>query len=277
MIKKIPPASVSITFNIKEGPTVKVGKIAFDGNNSLNDHTLRTAMVNLKPIGVPHSIILENLFARTFDAKQDGRGCHPRAVCLPGPGVLQGGNRRPPDPCARCRRSLNLFTLRPSTGKRIDILIPIEEGDRYKLGGITFTGNKNIGNVRQLRAQFTQKDGEFFDRQAFSKGLENLRKAYGGQGFIKMVASPKPRFDEAKKLIYWDIDVDEGKPYLVSRIEFSGNTITRDKVIRRELLLEEGNRYSSQLWDYSILRLNQLQYFEPLKAEQDSETRPNDD
>ena len=63
----------------------------------------------------------------------------------------------------------------------------------------------------------------------------------------------------------------------MSRIEFTGNTITRDKVIRRELLLEEGQVYSSQQWDYSILRLNQLNYFEPLKAEQDSESRQNTD
>ena len=52
--------------------------------------------------------------------------------------------------------------------------------------------------------------------------------------------------DEAKKLIYLDIDIDEGKPFYVSRIEFTGNTITRDKVIRRELLLEEGQVYNNQ-------------------------------
>ena len=54
-----------------------------------------------------------------------------------------------------------------------------------------------------------------------------------------------------------------------------GNTITRDKVIRRELLLEEGQIYNSQLWELSILRLNQLNYFEALKVEQDSESRQN--
>ena len=90
-----------------------------------------------------------------------------------------------------------------------------------------------------------------------------------------MVANPVPRIDEAKKLIYLDIDIDEGKPFYVSRIEFTGNTITRDKVIRRELLLEEGQIYNSQLWELSILRLNQLGYFEALKVEQDSESRQN--
>ena len=91
------------------------------------------------------------------------------------------------------------------------------------------------------------------------------------------MGTPTPRFDEAKKLIYLDIDIDEGKPFYVSRIEFTGNTITRDKVIRRELLLDEGQIYNSQLWELSILRLNQLNYFEPLKVDQDSESRQNAD
>src|ERR1700723_4384153 len=92
-----------------------------------------------------------------------------------------------------------------------------------------------------------------------------------------MGANPGPVADEANKTNNLNIDIDEGKPYYVSRIEFTGNTITRDKVIRRELLLEEGQVYNSQLWELSILRLNQLNYFEALKAEQDSESRQNTD
>ncbi len=74
-----------------------------------------------------------------------------------------------------------------------------------------------------------------------------------------------------------DIDIDEGKQFYVSRIEFQGNTVTRDRVIRRELLLDEGSVYNSQLWEYSLLRLNQLQYFEPLKVDQDSEAHQDPD
>jgi outer membrane protein assembly factor BamA len=68
-----------------------------------------------------------------------------------------------------------------------------------------------------------------------------------------------------------NIDIDEGKPFYVRRIEFQGNTLTRDRVIRRELMLEEGQVYNSQLWEMSLLRLNQLGYFDPLKVDQDSE------
>ena len=275
-IKKIPPASVAITFNIKEGPTVKVGKIAFQGNTSLSDRTLRAAMKNLKPIGIPHSIILENLFARTFDASKLDEDTERVRQAYRDRGYFHAQTSEPTTH-VRDAGGLNPFTLHPSKGKRIDILMPVEEGERYKLGGITFTGNKNAPNTRALRAQFAQKDGEYFNATLFGKGLDQLRKSYGSLGYINMVANPVPRIDEAKKLIYLDIDIDEGKPYYVSRIEFTGNTITRDKVIRRELLLEEGAIYNSQLWELSILRLNQLNYFETLKADQDSESRQNSD
>jgi outer membrane protein insertion porin family len=275
-IKKIPPASVSITFNIKEGPTVKVGKIAFQGNTSLSDRTLRASMKNLKPIGIPHSIILENLFARTFDASKLDEDTERVRQAYRDRGYFHAQTSEPTTH-VRDAGGLNPFTLHPSKGKRIDILMPVEEGERYKLGGITFTGNKNAPNIRALRAQFAQKDGEYFNATLFGKGLDQLRKSYGSLGYINMVANPVPRVDEPKKLIYLDIDIDEGKPYYVSRIEFTGNTITRDKVIRRELLLEEGAIYNSQLWELSILRLNQLNYFETLKADQDSESRQNSD
>ncbi|WP_263367299.1 outer membrane protein assembly factor BamA [Edaphobacter bradus] len=275
-IKKIPPAAVALTFSVKEGPTVKVGKIAFDGNHNLNNRTLRAAMKNLKPIGIPHSIILENLFARTFDASKLDEDTERVRAAYRDRGYFKALTSEPTTK-VRDAGGLNPFTLRPSKGKRIDILMPVEEGERYRLGGITFSGNKAVTNTKVLRAQFAQKDGEWFDASKFGKGIEQLRKAYGQLGYINFVGNPIPAIDDAKKTISLNIDIDEGKPFYVSRIEFSGNTITRDKVIRRELLLEEGQVYNNQLWELSILRLNQLNYFEPLKADQDSESRQNAD
>jgi len=275
-VKDIPPAGVSVNFIVKEGPTVKVGRIAFEGNHALGKRELRSAMKNLKPIGVPHSIILEDLLPRTYDSsrleedservRQDYRD-HGYFRALTGTPVTR----------VRNAGGINLFTLRPSHGKRVDILIPVEEGDRYRLGGITFTGNKAVQNSKVLRAQFANKDGEWFNATVFSKGLEQLRKAYGELGYINFVGTPSPRIDEAKHLVYLDIDIDEGKPFYVSRIEFTGNTVTRDKVIRRELQLQEGQVYNSRLWEFSLIRLNQLDYFDPLKVDQDSETHQNAD
>jgi outer membrane protein insertion porin family len=275
-VKTIPPAAVTLTFTIKEGPTVKVGKIVFQGNDNLPDRTLRASMKNLKPIGVPHSYVLENLLPRTFDASKLDEDAERVRQAYRDRGYFKAETSEPQTK-VRDAGGINPFTLRPSKGKRIDILMPVEEGGRYKLGGITFKNNKAVTNTKVLRSQFAQKDGEWFDATKFGKGLEQLRKAYGELGYINFVGSPVPRVDEAKKLVYLDIDIDEGKPFYVSRIEFQGNSITRDKVIRRELLLEEGQVYNSRLWDLSILRLNQLNYFEAMKADQDSESRQNAD
>jgi outer membrane protein insertion porin family len=275
-VKTIPPARVALTFNVKEGPTVKVGKIQFTGNTALNHRELVEAMKNLKPIGIPHSIFLENIFPRTFDASKLDEDADRVRQAYRDKGYFKASTGEP-QTNVRNAGGVNPFTLHPSTGKRVDIVIPIEEGERYRLGGITFTGNKAYSNVKALRAQFAQKDGEYFNATLFGKGIENLRKAYGEGGYINMVPSPVPRIDEAKKLVYLDIDIDEGKQFYVSRIEFTGNTLTRDKVIRRELLVEEGQVYNSRLVDLSLLRLNQLNYFDVLKTEQDVESRQNAD
>jgi outer membrane protein insertion porin family len=269
-IKTIPPASVQVNFNIKEGPTVKVGDIKFTGNQHISSRELRRAMKNLKPIGIPYSIIFENLFAQTFDASKLEEDTERVRLAYRDKGYYNAAIEEPKTKI-RDQGGLNWFTFRPNTGKRIDILMPVEEGDRYRLGTITFTGNKAVQNVKALRATFAVKDGDWFNATLISKGLENLKKAYGQLGYINFGAIPKPEYDEQKKTVSLVIDIDEGKPFYVSRIEFQGNTITRDRVIRRELMLEEGQVYNSQLWEYSLLRLNQLEYFDPLKVDQDSE------
>ena len=76
----------------------------------------------------------------------------------------------------------------------------------------------------------------------------------------------RSRFPAANK-IDLTINMDEGHQFFVRRIDFQGNTTTRDKVIRRELLIDEGDLFSQRLWDTSLLRLNQLGYFDPLKPE----------
>ncbi|MGO9433606.1 MAG: outer membrane protein assembly factor BamA [Terracidiphilus sp.] len=273
-VKTIPPASVQVNFNIKEGPVVKVGNIRFTGNQHLNGLYLRRAMKNLKPVGIPYSIVFENLFAKTYDASKLEEDTERVRQAYRDKGYSNAAVEQPQTQI-RDEGGLNWFTFRPNKGKRIDILMPIEEGGRYRLGAITFSGNKAVTNTRALRGTFAIKDGEWFNATAISKGLENLKKAYGQLGYINFGAIPKLSYDEQKRTVTLDIDIDEGKPFYVSRIEFAGNTITRDRVIRRELLLEEGQVYNSQLWEYSLLRLNQLEYFDQLKVDQDSEAHQN--
>jgi outer membrane protein insertion porin family len=276
VIKTIPPASVSVNFNVKEGPTVKVGHIKFEGNSNVSSRALRASMKNLRPIGVPHSLILENLFARTYDESKLEEDTERVRLAYRDRGYFRASVETPLTHI-RNQGGLYIPLIHSRKGKAIDITIPVEEGEQYRLGGITFTGNKRVTNQKALRSLFKLKDGQIFDASQVGKGLENMRKAYGQLGYINFTAVPTPRIDEPKKLVYLTMDIDEGKPYYVSRIEFRGNTTTRDSVIRRELLLEEGQVYNSHLWEMSLLRLNQLSYFNPLKVDQDSETQQDAD
>ncbi len=267
-VRPIPPAAVSITFVVKEGAKVKVGKITFEGNKHVPSRILRTAMKNLKPLGIPHSIFLEGLFAKTYDASRleedtervrqeyQNRGYFKVVVNDPKTQIRDSGHQ-----------GFHIPLLQAGAGKAVDVTVPIEEGDRYRLGRITFKNIKAGIDPKRLRLAFPIKDGDIFDRSKVSKGLDNLRSAYGDQGYINFTSIPETTFDEDKKLVFLEIDIDEGKQFSVRRIEFSGNTTTRDKVIRRELLLEEGNLYVERLWKYSLQRLNQLGYFEQLKPE----------
>lgn len=267
-VRQIPPAAVGITFVVKEGPKVKVGKIKFEGNKAIKSRVLRSAMKNLKPIGIPHSIFLENLFAKTYDATKleedtervraeyQNRGYFKALVNDPKTDIHDTGHK-----------GFHIPLLQSGPGKAVDITMPIEEGDKYRVGKITFKNNKAITNVAFLRSLFPLKDGDIFSREKIAKGLENLRKAYGQGGYINFTSVPNTTFDDDKKLAFLEIDVDEGKQFYVRRIEFQGNTTTRDKVIRRELALEEGGIYNSNLWELSLQRLNQLAYFDQLKPD----------
>src|SRR6202008_1240519 len=112
---------------------------------------------------------------------------------------------------------------------------------------------------------FPLHQGDVFSASKIRKAMEQYTKIYGEYGFIDFVPEPQTEIDDQAKRIDITMKFEEGKQYYVRRIDFTGNTTTRDKVIRRELLIDEGQLYNSQLWDLSILRLNQLGYFETLK------------
>ena len=267
-VRPIPPASVGITFVVREGPKVKVGRIKFEGNKNVSSRDLRHAMHFARPIGIPHSIFLENIFAKTYDATKLDDDMQLVREALQNRGYFKGAVGEPQTKIRDTGHAgFHIPLIQHGAGKAMDITIPIDEGERYNLGSITFTNNKAYPNSKVLRSLFPMKDGDIFDRSKIAKGLENLKTFYASGGYINFTSIPTPSFDEVKKLVSFDIDVDEGKQFTVRRIEFSGNTTTRDKVIRRELVLEEGQLYNERLWKVSIQRLNQLGYFEQIKPE----------
>ena len=111
------------------------------------------------------------------------------------------------------------------------------------------------------------KEGDLFSGTKIRKSLEDFRKLYGEYGYIDFTATPLTDTDDAKKLVNLTMEFDQQKQFFVRRIEFSGNTTTRDKVIRRELLIDEGQVFNNRYWELSLLRLNQLGYFDTIKPE----------
>ena len=270
VIEQLPPSSLKVTFNVNEGPKVKVGAIDVEGNEAFSDRQVIRAMKNSRPIGIPYSIILENLFAKTFDADKLEEDKERIRQAYQDRGYFTA---KALDETVTMRRTggegwrLPLIkSNRP--GIYADIKIPVEEGRLYHLHMMNFVGVKLFRTPETLmRPLFGMGEGDVFSTAKLRKGLENMRNLYGEFGYIDFV--PEPSFDIAPNTDQIDLTLtaDEGKQFFVRRLDFSGNTTTRDKVIRREILLDEGDMFNTRLWDLSLLRLNQLGYFEPLKKE----------
>ena len=267
-IRQLPPSSLEITFKIDEGPKVKVGDIDIEGNKVFSDRVVRRAMKNLRPIGVPHSILLESLFSRTYDStKFDEDQERIRQFYMENGYFLA----RVVDHSVKIidvgGQGMRIPLIKPNKpGKRAQIELTVDEGRLYHLNKINFQGVKLFRTPETLMGPlFGMKEGDVFSTAKLRKGLESLRKLYGEFGYIDFVA--EPNFDPLPNTDKIDLTLsfDEGKQFFVRRLDFAGNTTTRDKVIRRELLIDEGDMFNTRLWELSILRLNQLGYFEALK------------
>ncbi len=262
----LPPSSVNLVFNIDEGPQVKVGHITFSGNKVLNSGQLEGSMKELHPIGIPYSLLFEHLFSRTYDATKLSQDMENLRSAYRDRGYFEALIE---DPSLKLRttQGRKILFWGGGAGRRVDIHIGVVEGNKYKVGKINFINNNFITDDRTLTRIFGLKTGDVMDVAKLRKGLENLQKAYGQVGYINFVATPTPVPDEQHHVVNITMDMQEGKPFYVRRIEFSGNTTTRDKVIRRELLLDEGARFNSAAWQNSLLRLNQLGYFDTISPD----------
>jgi outer membrane protein insertion porin family len=275
-IRRVPPSSLELTFKIDEGTKVKVGNINIVGNTAFSDKELIRSMKNLHPIGIPYSIFFEDLFAKTYDSTKLEEDKSRVQNFYQEHGYFVA---RTTDSTVTMRQIIphgtKIWLIKPNKpGTVADISVAVDEGRKYHLSKITFTGVKFFRTPEALmRPLFGMQTGDTFSTAKLRKGLENMRKLYGQFGFIDFVAEPDFNPDLKSDTIEMSLAVDEGKQFFVRRIDFSGNTTTRDKVIRRELLIDEGDMYNNQLWELSVLRLNQLGYFEQLKPEEAAEIK----
>ena len=273
--------AVILVFKIEEGPKVKVGRIKFKGNHAFSDRKLIRAMRHDRPYAIPLYFWYIPVLTKTYDREKLNedlevgiRGLYQdngyfRVVV--GEPILENvdttGHR------------LGVPLTGKTHGKAVNITIPIEEGDRYKMGTLKIVSgdpDKALSlKVDALKAIFPLKEGDIFSTAKIRKSIQDYTKAYGQFGFIDFTAEPTFDIDEASKKINLTLRFDEQKQYYVRRIDFVGNTTTRDKVIRRELLLDEGQLFNKRAWEVSILRLNQLDYFDRIEEDKAVEIKRN--
>jgi outer membrane protein insertion porin family len=274
--------AVKLDFIIDEGPKVKVGAIKFVGNKAFSDEKLIRSMHNDRPIAIPLGITFIPIMSKTFDRPKldedlevgirglyQNHGYFKVNVNVTGLKTVNENRAGIPGPWP---------LIGSKHGKATNITITIDEGAQYHMGKLVFrSSDPDQGLIFKpafLKQIFPLKEGDIFDADKIRKSLDTYRKLYGEYGYIDF--TPEPLFDvnDAKKIVNLTLQFDQQKQYFVRRIEFVGNTTTRDKVIRRELLLDEGQIFNNRLWELSLLRLNQLGYFAKIKPE-DAELKRN--
>ncbi len=263
--------AVTLTFNIDEGPKVKVGKIIIEGNTAFSSRKIIRSMHNSRPVAIPLGPFgYIPLMSKTFDRPKLDEDME-----IGIRGIYQDNGYFKvlvKDPVLETRDvSSSLPLLGGKPGKETDIKIAVEQGELYRMGTLHVRSadpDKGL-SLRQeaLESMFPMKKGDIFSADKIRKSIQDYTKLYGNFGFIDFTAVPDVNVHDDTKTIDVTFAFDEQKPFYVRRIEFSGNTGTRDKVIRRELLLSEGDLFRNNLWEISLLRLNQLDYFEAVKPE----------
>jgi outer membrane protein insertion porin family len=275
--------AVILIFKVEEGPKVKVGQIGFTGNRTFSDRKLNRAMRHDRPYAIPLYFANITVLTKTYDREKLNedleiglRGLYQNngyfKVSVKEP-VLSNVD------VSHHGIGLPIPAIGPHTGKAVNITIPIEEGDRYKMGTLKIVSadpDKALSlKVEALKNMFPLREGDIFSVSKVRKALEDYGKVYGEYGFIDFTAEPDTQVDENAKKIDLTLRFNEDKQYYVRRIEFTGNTTTRDKVIRRELLLDEGQLFNKRAWEISILRLNQLDYFDRIEPDKAVAIRRN--
>jgi outer membrane protein insertion porin family len=255
------PKLVRVMFDVNQGPKVKVREIEFVGNQQVSDGTLKRRMKETK----------EHWFLSWIT----GRGTYQETKFEEDAEKVEEYYREQGYIQARVGTP-EIRTIEDSADKEtrwVQLRIPVTEGNRYRIGTVAFDGNKVV-NTEFLQPLFKLRPGQYYSEENVRKGFEKAREIYGAGGYFEFTGYPDMEFLDpaegpvagpAEPTVNVTMRLQEGEQYFVNRITFTGNTTTRDNVIRREMRLVEGGVFSTEALKYSIRRLNQLGYFQNLE------------
>lgn len=260
-VEEISATTVAVNFVVNEGQRVRIVKIDFDGNNIFSDRKLRKAMKLVKQSSLITSFGSKDI----YDKKKLDEDLQRVRLFLGEKGYIRPQLGEPQ--LENVGKVGNFIPIIGRKGEGVKITVPIVEGKQYKFGKIDVEGN-SLYNKDLILNVTGMKTGDIASAKVIREGVfERLRKLYGRAGYIQATTDLQQNFNDIDNTVDFTIVVDEGKPFTINRIEFAGNTITRDTVMRREILVNEGDLYNQELFDFSRLRLNQLGYFNEIKEE----------
>jgi outer membrane protein insertion porin family len=242
-LKRNSPSEVDVWFRVHENAKVEVRRVNFVGNHAISDADLREVILthegNILSIVTQAGTYREDVFQRDLlllQAHYWDRGYVQVKVGTP------------------------LIELSPDK-QSMYITISIEEGPQYRLGTIDVRGDLLEPKEFFLK-RVSVKPGEIFNRSKLSDDLQKLTDLYKDRGYAYVNASPATPVDEKTRTVDVAFEIQKGELVYFDRINVRGNSKTRDKVIRRELRIIEGDSYSQSLLDYSKRRVNALGFFE---------------
>ena len=162
------------------------------------------------------------------------------------------------------------YTDKPGASKKkpvklMRLEIPVTEGEQYRMGTLKFEG-LTVLKEAFVRTYFKMVPGDVYNDAKFKKAYEKLRDVYGSLGYFQWTGGTQRKPDPERKVVDITVKMEEDKQYFVGRINFTGNDSTRDKVIRREIYMNEGEVFNTEALKMSIKRVNQLGYFKPMEG-----------
>lgn len=151
---------------------------------------------------------------------------------------------------------------------RVDLVIPINEGEKYTVAGVGF-GRMTVFKSEELYPALTLNGGDGYSSKKMRDDIKMIRSYYGSRGYADATVTPDIR-DAGPNQVNIVYRVTEGSFYRVGRINIGGNTKTQDKVIRREMPLKPGDNFNSVELETAKSRLEGLQYFNSVQVDADA-------
>jgi outer membrane protein insertion porin family len=253
---EVGPEEIDLTIRITEGDKILIKRITFVGNRAVEPWELKNVMETkesslisfITGSGVYQREMLRNDLRR-LEAFYQTRGFLRVEISEPDVRV---------DPKAN----------------GIFITIAVKEQDQYRVGRVRVEGD-DLFSASELKNSMTLQEGEIFDRSQLANDILRITDRYTERGYAFADIVPLTNIDQQNRLVNIDVQIDRGPKVRVGRILIVGNEITRDKVIRREIRLNEGDLFDSSKLRRSRQRLGNLGFFEEVKL--DTRRRPEED